>query len=87
LFSKSIAWLCVVLMIWSACAAVSHRHSKQENSKSCQVCVAAHSVAPTRSAPASKPVLQRIVTLAQKPIDGTLRLLVFALYVRPPPST
>jgi hypothetical protein len=85
LFSKWIAWLGIVLMVWSALALVSHRHSKEENSSSCQLCVAAHSVAPTKTAPAPKPALQRILTVAHKPVDGSLQLTVFALYVRPPP--
>ena len=86
-FSKWIAWLGIVLMVWSALALVSHRHSDEENSSSCQVCVAAHSVAPTRTAPAAKPALQRIPKVAHKPLDGSLQLIVFALYVRPPPPT
>jgi hypothetical protein len=87
LFSKWIAWLVIVLMVWSALAVVSHRHSNEENSSSCQVCVAAHSVAPTRTAPAPTPALQRILTVAHRPLDGALHLIVFALYVRPPPPT
>ena len=44
--SKRIAWLSLLLTLWSALAFAVHHHSTQDESATCQVCVAAHSASP-----------------------------------------
>ena len=59
--SKRIAWLSLLLTLWSALAFAVHHHSSQDESTTCQVCVAAHSASPTTASPAPKPVFRRVV--------------------------
>lgn len=84
--SKAIAWFCLVLMIGSAWAAVVHRHANEANSSSCQLCVMAHSLAPASPAPTPRPVLRRVLATRHQVLDAKQSLLVFTLYVRPPPA-
>ncbi|MGD0988743.1 MAG: hypothetical protein ABR874_13090 [Candidatus Sulfotelmatobacter sp.] len=84
--SKRVAWLALALTIWSAFAFAVHRHSSQDESAACQVCVAAHSSSPTTAAPTPRPVFRRAVHYRPKPTSAKQWLSVFALYVRPPPS-
>jgi len=83
--SKVIAWSCLVLMIASAWAEVVHRHAKETNSSSCQLCIVAHSLAPASAAPSPRPVFQRVRVTKHQVLDAKHRLLAFSLYVRPPP--
>ncbi len=84
--SKRIAWLALLLTLWSAFAFAVHRHSSQDESNTCQVCVAAHSASPTNAAPTPKPVFRRVVRFRPKPAAAKQCLVAFALYVRPPPA-
>ncbi|MFZ1050251.1 MAG: hypothetical protein WBP65_09545 [Candidatus Sulfotelmatobacter sp.] len=84
--SKGIAWLSLLLTLWSAVAFAVHRHSSQDESTTCQVCVAAHSASPTNAAPTPKPVFRRVVAFRPRPTAAKQHLVAFALYVRPPPS-
>jgi hypothetical protein len=84
--SKRIAWLSLLLTLWSALAFAVHHHSSQDESATCQVCVAAHSASPTSASPTPKPIFRRIVRYRPKPTAVKQWLVAFALYVRPPPS-
>ena len=84
--SKRVAWLSLLLTLWSALAFAVHHHSSQDESATCQVCIAAHSASPTNSSPASKPVFRRVVEFRAQPSSAKQRLAIFALYVRPPPA-
>ncbi|MFZ0309054.1 MAG: hypothetical protein WCA76_18535 [Candidatus Sulfotelmatobacter sp.] len=84
--SKRIAWLTLLLTLWSALAFAVHHHSSQDESATCQVCVAAHSASPTTAAPTPKPVFRRVVSFRPQPIAAKQHLIPFALYVRPPPA-
>jgi len=84
--SKKVAWLSLLLTLWSAVAFAVHHHSSQDESGACQVCVAAHSSSPASPSLAPKPVFRRVVTQRTQPSAGNHRLRVFALYVRPPPA-
>ena len=83
--SKRIAWLSLLLTLWSALAFAVHRHSSQDESTTCKVCVAAHSASPASASPASKPVFRRAIAFRPKPAAAKQRLIPFALCVRPPP--
>jgi hypothetical protein len=85
-FSKRVAWLSLVLILWSAFAFAVHRHSSQDESASCQVCIAAHSATPSSASPTPKPVFRREVRYRPKPAAAKQWLVAFALYVRPPPA-
>jgi len=84
--SKCLAWLSLMLTLWSAFAFAVHRHSSQDESATCQVCVAAHSASPTSASPTPKPVFRRVVRRRPKPTSAKQCLVAFALYVRPPPA-
>jgi hypothetical protein len=84
--SKRIALLTLLLTFWSALAFAVHHHSSQDESATCQVCVAAHSASPTTAAPTPKPVFSRVVQLRPRPTAAKQYLIAFALYVRPPPA-
>jgi hypothetical protein len=86
LISKRIAWLSLLLTLWSALAFAVHHHSNQDESASCQICIAAHSASPTNASPTPKPVFRRIVTLRLQRTAAKQRLIAFALCVRPPPG-
>ena len=83
--SKRIAWLSLLLTLWSALAFAVHHHSSQDESTTCQVCVAAHSAAPTTVPPSPEPEFRRVLQFRPQPTDAKQRLVAFALYVRPPP--
>jgi hypothetical protein len=84
--SKRIAWLSLMLTLWSALAFAVHHHSNQDESSACQVCIAAHSASPTRTSPTPKPVFRRVVIFRSQPTAAKQHLIAFALCVRPPPS-
>ena len=86
--SRWSAWLCLLLIVWSAAAVVGHHHTGGMESPQCSVCVAAQTASPavfallliiglTVVSPANREAQQ-----APK-----LRLVVFALTVRPPPQS
>jgi hypothetical protein len=83
---KQVAWLSLLLTLWSAVAFAAHHHSSQDESATCQVCMAAHSASPVIAAVTPKPVIYRTVSLRTKTNDSKQRLAAFALSVRPPPS-
>jgi hypothetical protein len=83
--SKRMAWLSLLLTLWSALAFAVHHHSSQDESAACQVCVAAHSASPTSVSPTPKPVFRRILSFRPQASVAKQRLIVFALYIRPPP--
>jgi hypothetical protein len=84
-FSKPIAWLCLLLIVGSTWAAAVHKHADEANAASCQVCIAAHSSAPTTALSTPKPVFQRLLAVAAQISDAKQRFLAFALFIRPPP--
>lgn len=84
--SKLLGLLCLLLTVSSAIGLITHHHSSRAESSACQVCVAAHSTAPTSISPTPKPVFRTILTLQLRPAATTQRLIAFALYIRPPPS-
>jgi len=84
--SKRVAWLSLLLTLWSALAFVAHHHSSQNESGACQVCVAAHSASPTNASVAPKPFFRRVIVFRAQPTAAKQRLIAFALCVRPPPA-
>ncbi|MGA8272441.1 MAG: hypothetical protein WB919_12845 [Candidatus Sulfotelmatobacter sp.] len=85
--TRRIAWLSLLLTIWSALAFAVHRHSGQDESSTCQVCVAAQSASPASASPTPKPVFRRVVAFRAREIAAKQQLVAFALYVRPPPAS
>jgi hypothetical protein len=84
--SKKIALLALLLTLWSAFAFAAHHHSSQEESASCQVCVAAHSASPAIAALPPKPIFRSVAAYRPRAATAKQRLETFASYVRPPPS-
>jgi hypothetical protein len=84
--SKRVAWLSLLLTLWSAFAFAVHQHSGLDDSDTCQVCVAAHSASPASPSVAPKPVFRRVVRVRPQASITKQRLIAFALYIRPPPS-
>jgi len=84
--SKRIAWLSLLLTLWSAFAFAAHRHSNQDESATCKVCIAAHSASPAHASPSPKPIFRHVETLNSQPTGAKHRLIDYRLYVRPPPS-
>jgi hypothetical protein len=85
LISKRIAWLSLLLTLWSVFAFAVHHHSSQDESASCQVCVAAHSASPAHATLALRPLFRHIEALRAQPAAAKQHLIAFALSVRPPP--
>jgi len=86
LFSKRIAWFCLLLTFWSAFAFAAHHHSNANEAAKCTVCVAAHSAAPKATARVPKAMFVRVSTFRAEPVSAKQRLVTFALSVRPPPA-
>jgi hypothetical protein len=85
--SKRIAWLCLLLMLWSAIAFAAHHHSDGDESAKCSVCVAALSAAPTAPALPLCTVFLAVSRVRTEPVAAAKqRLIAFALTVRPPPE-
>jgi len=83
--SKRVAWLSLLLTLWSALAFAMHHHKDADESASCQVCMAAHSTTPVVASPTPKPVFRRSVVFQLQTAVSKQRLTAFTLYVRPPP--
>ena len=61
--SKRIAWLCLLLMLWSAIAFAAHHHSDGDESAKCSVCVAALSASPTAPALPTRTIFLAVSTV------------------------
>ena len=84
--SKRIAWLLLLLTLWSAFALVTHHHSSATEAAKCTVCVAAHSASPKDISTLLKATFVAVSTFRADPVAAKQRIAVFALSVRPPPS-
>ena len=84
--SKRIAWLCLLLAFWSAIALVSHQHSNAAEAAKCTVCVASLSASPKPIFTPPRVAFVSVRSLRMEPISAKLRLIAFALSVRPPPA-
>jgi len=85
-FAKNVAWLCLLLTLWSTFAFAAHHHSSATEAARCTVCVAVHSASPkVNSAPLNAKFVP-VATLRLEPVSAKQRLTAFALSVRPPPS-
>jgi len=83
---KRIAFLCLLLTLWSAVAVVAHHHSSATDALKCTVCMTAHSAAPKAISHLSKSSSVCLSTFRQEPVSAKQRLVAFALSVRPPPT-
>jgi hypothetical protein len=86
LFSKRIAWFCLLLTFWSAFAFFAHHHASANEAAKCAVCVAAHSAAPKATARLPKATFVRVSMFRAEPVSAKQHLVTFALSVRPPPA-
>ena len=84
--SKRIAFVCVLLTIWSAIAFITHQHSSANEAAKCTVCVAAHSASPKATSNLLKATFVAVSPFQPQPVSAKQRLIVFALNVRPPPG-
>lgn len=83
---KRVAWVCLLLMLWSAFAFAAHHHSSSDESAACTVCAAAHSFSPVLTHRLPQTVFVRLQLIrAGEPVAAQQQLLAFALTVRPPP--
>jgi hypothetical protein len=85
-FSKRIAFLCLLLTLFSAVALVAHHHSSAGDAAKCTICVTAHSAAPQVSAVLPNRTFVRASISRSEPVSAKQRLVAFALSVRPPPA-
>lgn len=83
---KSIALICLLLLVSSAVALAAHQHSSDIDGAKCAVCVAAHSASPQTIRSVAPVKFVAVSTLQVRPVDSKYRLVVFALSVRPPPA-
>ena len=87
LFSKRIAWVCLLLTFWSAIGFVAHHHSNAADAAKCTICVAAHSASPKEPSALPKSAFFPTSTFELEPVCfRQQRLIAFALSVRPPPT-
>ena len=84
--SKKIAFVCLLLTVWSAIAFVTHQHSNAAESAKCTVCVAAHSASPKADSTPRPTTFVVVSTFRAEPVFAKQRFVAFALSVRPPPS-
>jgi hypothetical protein len=85
--SKRIAWLCLLLMLWSAIAFAAHHHSDGDESATCSICIAALSASPTAPTLPPQTTWLAVSTVRTEPVVAAKqRLATFALTVRPPPE-
>ena len=87
-FSRWSAWLCLLLILWSAGAVVAHQHADGTESAQCSVCVAAQTASP--AVLALLLIIGLIVICHAKAAAQQApkqHLAVFALTVRPPPQS
>lgn len=84
--SKRIAFVCLLLTVWSAIAFAAHQHSSATESAKCTVCVAAHSASPKAASTPRPTTFVVVSTFRAEPVSGKQRFVAFALSVRPPPS-
>jgi hypothetical protein len=84
-FSKTVAWLCLALMLGAACAEVTHQHADEAKSATCQICAVAHSSAPITTWSTAKPIFREQLTVRHEVRDAKYQVVAFVLYIRPPP--
>ena len=85
--SRRIAFLCMLLTLWSAIASATHQHSNANESATCNVCIAAHSASPKAPANLLRVVFVSVSTVRPEPVSAQQRLTPFVLRVRPPPPS
>jgi hypothetical protein len=85
-FMRWSAWLCLLLILWSAAVVVAHHHDGAESAQ-CSVCAAFHAAAPAPQITLARATFVAVssVTPAAE-IAAKQRLAIFALTVRPPPQ-
>ena len=81
-----LALLCIVLVIATATAELTHSHADGEHAD-CALCVAAHVVPQITTAPALLILFARVaaVVLAAR-VLALAKATIFALFTRPPPA-
>lgn len=84
--SKRVAWLCLLLTLWSVYAFASHQHSNSIEAANCTVCVAAHSASPVTISKLPDTTLVPVSIVVPHAASSKQRLVAFALAVRPPPE-
>jgi hypothetical protein len=86
-FSRWSAWLCLLLILWSAAVVAVHHHANGAEADHCTVCMAFHSAAPTPPTVLPRTVFVAVSPVAIAPVAAAKqRLAIFALAVRPPPQ-
>jgi hypothetical protein len=86
LYSKRIAWFCILLTFWSAFAFAIHHHSNATESAKCTVCVAAHSASPKAASKLPHATFVVVSTFQVESVSAKQCLVAFALNIRPPPE-
>lgn len=83
---KAIAGLCLALTLWSAVAVATHHHSSANESRTCQICIAANSSTPSTACTQPAPIFIQISNVPALPESAPRQLLAFAVSNRPPPA-
>ena len=83
-----LSWLCVLLVAFIGFVQATHVHT--DNSKipshECTICSVAHSGALTSTVYRPAPVLVRTALAVSPEVVSKSCLVVFSLYIRPPPA-
>ena len=82
---KYVAFICLLLTLWSAVALVAHHHAKGVDS-ACTICVAAHSAAPAVAGTFLRITFTSRINFQPEPEFTKGHFVAFALSVRPPPA-
>ncbi|MGH9523227.1 MAG: hypothetical protein ACRD3E_11925 [Terriglobales bacterium] len=85
-YSKVLGWVCLVLLVWSAAAAVVHVHARGETAAKCAICVISHSTPAATWFILPKPFIRVTVLALRHPTRGVQLTAVSGVSVRAPPE-
>jgi hypothetical protein len=83
--AKKVAWICLLLTIWSVFAIAAHHHSSATEAARCAVCIAVHAAFPQINSARLNIEFVPVATLKLEPLSAKRFLPAFALSIRPPP--
>ena len=84
-FSRRIAFLCLLLTLFSAVAFVAHHHLNASDAAKCTICITAHSASPRVAAVLPNHTFVQTSISQSGSVSAKQRLVAFALR-RPPAS-
>jgi len=82
---RSVAWLCLSLMLWTVAAESTHSHPSQSDKATCAVCLAAHTASPAANSADAAPAFATLGLVHEEAIAANVRLEFSDLGIRGPP--